>query len=328
MDRRDFITLLGGAAAVWPLAARAQQTVMPVVGFLSPAPPDTRHEWMTGFYQGLAEAGYVEGRNVAIEYRWPKGQNDQLPVMAADLVRRGVAALVAIDGTATALAAKAATSTIPILFIAGADPVALGLVASLARPGGNMTGVGALAVATVAKRLQLLHEVVPEPAEIAFLRNPTNPYYSALETSELQAAAVLLRLRLLLLNASNAREIDEAFANLAARRSGAVLLGTDPFLITAREQLVALANRYVVPAIYPFREDVVAGGLMSYGASVLDAFHIVGGYTGRILSGAKPADLPVQQVTKVEMALNLKTAKALGLSFPTALLVRADEVIE
>jgi putative tryptophan/tyrosine transport system substrate-binding protein len=328
MDRRDFITLLGGAAAVWPLAARAQQTVMPVVGFLSPAPPDTRHEWMTGFYQGLAEAGYVEGRNVAIEYRWPKGQNDQLPVMAADLVRRGVAALVAIDGTATALAAKAATSTIPILFIVGADPVALGLVASLARPGGNMTGVGALAVATVAKRLQLLHEVVPEPAEIAFLRNPTNPYYSALETSELQAAAVLLRLRLLLLNASNAREIDEAFANLAARRSGAVLLGTDPFLITAREQLVALANRYVVPAIYPFREDVVAGGLMSYGASVLDAFHIVGGYTGRILSGAKPADLPVQQVTKVEMALNLKTAKALGLSFPTALLVRADEVIE
>jgi putative ABC transport system substrate-binding protein len=328
LRRREFITLLGGAVAAWPLAARAQQAGIPVVGFLSPAPPDTRHEWMTGFYQGLAEAGYVEGRNVAIEYRWATGQNDQLPVMAADLVRRRVAVLVAIDGTAAALAAKAATSTIPTLFIVGADPVALGLVASLARPGGNMTGVGSLAVATVAKRLQLLHEVVPEPAEIAFLRNPTNPLYSALETSELQAAAALLRLRLLLLNASNAREIDEAFAHLAVRRSGALLLGTDPFLITAREQLVALANRYGVPAVYPFREDVVAGGLMSYGASVLDAFHIVGGYTGRILSGVKPADLPVQQVTKVEMALNLKTAKALGLSFPTALLVRADEVIE
>ena len=222
MRRREFITFLGGAAA-WPLVAQAQQTSMPVIGFLGSAYPDARRELMAGFYQGLAEAGYVKGRNVAIEYRWAKGQNDQLPVMAVELVRRGVAVLVAIDGTAAALAAKAATSTIPSLFIVGADPVELGLVASLARPGGNMTGVGALTVATVAKRLQILHEVTPGTAEIAFLRNPSNPHYSTLETSELQSAAPLLGLRLLLLDASSPREIDEAFASLIVQRAGALL---------------------------------------------------------------------------------------------------------
>jgi putative ABC transport system substrate-binding protein len=327
VGRREFITLLGGMAA-WPLAARAQQATMPVIGLLSPATAESRREWMVGFYQGLAEAGYVEGRNVAIEYRWTKDQNDQLPLMAADLVRRGVAVLVAIDGTAVALAAKAATQTIPTLFIVGADPVELGLVASLARPGGNMTGVGGLTVATVAKRLQLLHEAVPGATEIAFLRNPANPYYSTLETSELQAAAALLGLHLLLLNASSPRDFDETFASIAAQHAGALLVGTDPLFVNARDQLVALSNRHGVPAIYSFREDVVAGGLMSYGAHNVEAFHVIGGYAGRILSGAKAADLPVQQVTKVEMALNLKTAKAIGLTIPLTLQYAADEVIE
>jgi putative ABC transport system substrate-binding protein len=301
---------------------------MPVIGFLNPTSPESRRELIAAFQQGLAESGYVEGRNLAIEYRWAKGQNDRLPAMAADLVQQRVAVIVAVDGTATALAAKAATATIPIVFIVGADPVELGLVASLARPGGNMTGVGALALGTAAKRLQLLHELVPAAADIAFLRNPTNPYYAALETAELQAAAGVLGLRLLLLNASSPGEIEVAFANLVAQRASAFLLGTDPFFMTARDQLVALANRHAVPAIYPFREDAVAGGLISYGTSLPDAFRLVGSYTGRILSGNKPADLPVQQVTKMEMVINLKTAKALGVSTPLPLLGRADEVIE
>jgi len=312
----------------WPMEAGAQQPAVPLIGFLNPASPDARGELIAAFHQGLAEVGYVEGRNVAIEYRWAKDQNEQLPFMAADLVQRRVSVIVAIDGTAAALAAKAATSTIPIVFIVGADPVELGLVASLGRPGGNITGVGALAVGTAAKRLQLLHELVPAAAGIAFLRNPTNPYFSALETRELQAAATVLGVRLLLLNASSPHEIEVAFANLVAQRAGAFLLGTDPFFMTARDQLVALANRHTVPAIYPFREDAAAGGLVSYGASNRDAFRLVGDYTGRILSGDRPADLPVQQVTRIEMAINLKTANALGLTVPLPLLARADEVIE
>jgi putative ABC transport system substrate-binding protein len=327
MNRRAFIALLGGAAAAWPLAATAQQPAMPVIGFLNPTSPETRRELIAAFHQGLAESGYVEGRNLAIEYRWAKGQNDRLPAMAADLVQQRVAVIVA-EGTATALAAKAATPTIPIVFIVGADPVELGLVASLGRPGGNMTGVGSLSLGTAAKRLQLLHELVPAAADIGFLRNPTNPYYAALETTELQAAAGVFGLRLLLLNASSLGEIEAAFANLVAQRAGACLLGTDPFFMTARDQLVALANRHAVPAIYPFREDAVAGGLISYGTNLPDVFRMVGGYTGRILSGNKPADLPVQQVTKMEMAINLKTAKALGVSIPLPVLGRADEVIE
>ena len=263
-----------------------------------------------------------------IEYRWAEGRNDRLPVLAADLVQHRVAVIVAADGTAAAVAAKAATPTIPIVFMVGADPVELGFVESLARPGGNMTGVSALAVGTVAKRLQLVHELMPATEEIAFLRNPTNPNFSALETRELQGAAVVLGVRLLLLNASSPPEIEEAFANIVAQRAGAFLLGTDPFFISARDQLVTLANRYRIPAIYPFREDVVAGGLMSYGSSNRDSFRLVGDYTGRILSGNQPANLPVQQVTKIEMAVNLKTAQTLGLTVPFPLLGRADEVIE
>jgi putative tryptophan/tyrosine transport system substrate-binding protein len=327
MRRRDFIAISGGAAA-WPLAARAQQPSMAVIGFLNPASLDVRRDLIAAFQQGLAEAGYVEGHNVTIDYRWAEGRNDRLPVMAADLVQRGVAVIVAADGTAAALAAKAATSTIPIVFLVGADPVELGLVASLARPGGNMTGVGALAVGTIAKRLQLLHELVPAAKEIAFLRNPTNPSFSTLETGELQAAAAGLSLHLLLLNASTARETEAAFAEIVAQRADGFILGTDPFFITTRDQLVALANRDAIPAIYPFREDVVAGGLASYGASNRDGYHLVGGYAGRILRGEKPSDLPVQQATRLEMALNLKTAKALGLTIPLPLLGRADEVIE
>jgi len=327
MRRREFIALLGAAAA-WPPAARAQQRAMPVIGFLNPASLDARRDLIAAFHQGLAEAGYKEGRNVAIEYRWAEGRNERLPMLAADLVERGVAVIVAADGTATALAAKAATPKTPIVFMVGADPVELGLVSSLARPGGNITGVGALAVGTVAKRLQLLHELIPAATEIAFLRNPTNPYYSALETRELQSAAPVLAMRLLLLDASTTSEIEAAFAKLVAQRAEAFLLSTDPFFITTRDLLVSLANRHMLPAIYPFREDAVAGGLASYGASNRDAFRMVGGYTGLILSGKKPADLPVQQVTKLEMVINLRTAKALGLSIPLPLLGRADEVIE
>jgi ABC-type uncharacterized transport system substrate-binding protein len=328
MRRREFITLIGGTAAGWPLAARAQQAAVPVIGFLNPASADARHDLIAAFYQGLAETGYVEGRNLIIEYRWAAGQNDRLSVMATDLAQRRVAVIVAIDGTAAALAAKAATSTIPIVFLVGADPVELGLVASLGRPGGNMTGVGALAVGTVGKRLQLLHELVPAAAQIAFLRNPTNPYFSVLETRELQAAAAVLGVHLLVLDASGPPEIEAAFASVVVQRASAFLLGTDPLFISARDQLVALANRHAIPAIYPFREDVVAGGLVSYGASNSDAYRLVGGYVGHILGGKKPADLPVQQVTRLEMAINVKTAKALGLSIPPTLLARADEMIE
>jgi putative ABC transport system substrate-binding protein len=267
MRRREFITLVGGAAA-WPPAARAQQRAMPVIGFLNPASLDARRDLIAAFHQGLAEAGYTEGRNVAIEYRWAEGRNERLPMLAADLVERGVAVIVAADGTATALAAKTATPKTPIVFMVGADPVELGLVSSLARPGGNITGVGALAVGTVAKRLQLLHELIPAATEIAFLRNPTNPYYSALETGELQSAAPVLAMRLLLLDASTASEIEAAFAKLVAQRAEAFLLGTDPFFITTRDLLVSLANRHMLPAIYPFREDAVAGGLASYGAVI------------------------------------------------------------
>jgi len=327
MRRRDFISLIGGAAATWPLAARAQQLAMPVIGFLNSESFQTWREEIAAFQQGLAETGYVEGRNVAIEYRWAESHNDRLPALAAELVRRSVAVIAAPGGTPAALAAKWATQTIPIIFLLGSNPIEIGLVDSLNHPGGNLTGVAALTVDVTAKRLQLLHELVPAAQHIGYLRNSKNPY-SAVETKELQDSAAALRLQLLTLDASSRGEIEAAFAILAEQRAHALLVGTDPFLIGARNQIIALAARQAIPAIYPFREDAGAGGLVSYGPNNAAMFHIAGVYTGRILRGDKVADLPVQQVTKIEMVINLKTAKALGVTFPLSFLGRADEVIE
>lgn len=328
ISRRNFSVMLGGMIALSSVGAKAQQRPVPTIGLVNPATLEARRDLIAAFHQGLREAGFVDGQNVTIEYRWAENRNEQLPILAADLVRRRVALIVAADGTAAALAAKGATSDIPIVFIVGADPVALGLVASLSRPGGNMTGVGALAVGTVAKRMQLLRELSPSAEVIAFLRNPTNPYFSALETRELESAAKILGVRLLPLDASSSAEIEEAFSKLVAQRASAFLLGTDPFFISARQHVIALAHQHAIPAAYPFREDALAGGLVSYGASNRDAFRMSGIYVGRILNGAKPSELPVEQVTKVEMAINLKTARTLGLAIPLPLLGRADEVIE
>jgi putative ABC transport system substrate-binding protein len=325
MRRREFITLLGGTAA-WPLAARAQQPVMPVIGFLNGASPEGYAPYVAAFHQGLKEAGYVEGQNVAIEYRWAQGQYDRLPALAADLVRRQVA-VIAVGTNPAAPAAKAATATIPIVFTTGLDPVQEGLVASLNRPGGNLTGVTALAVEVGPKGLELLHELVPAATVIALLVNPTNPSAEAL-SSDLQTAARTLGLQLHILRASTERDFDRVFATLLQLRAGGLVIGTDGFFNTQSEQLATLTVRHAVPAIFPFREFTAAGGLMSYGVSIRDLYRLVGVYTGRILRGEKPADLPVHRATKVELIINLKTAKALGLTFPITLLGRADEVIE
>jgi putative tryptophan/tyrosine transport system substrate-binding protein len=325
MRRREFITLLGGTAA-WPLAARAQQPVMPVIGFLNGASPEGYAPYVAAFHQGLKEAGYVEGQNVAIEYRWAQGQYDRLPALAADLVRRQVA-VIAVGTNPAAPAAKAATATIPIVFTTGLDPVQEGLVASLNRPGGNLTGVTALAVEVGPKGLELLHELVPAATVIALLVNPTNPSAEAL-SSDLQTAARTLGLQLHILRASTERDFDRVFATLLQLRAGGLVIGTDGFFNTQSEQLATLTVRHAVPAIFPFREFTAAGGLMSYGVSIRDLYRLVGVYTGRILGGEKPADLPVHRATKVELIINLKTAKALGLTFPITLLGRADEVIE
>ena len=326
MRRREFITLFGGAV-VWPVAARAQQPAVPVIGFLHSASLDTFAHLVQSFHQGLKEAGFVEGRNVSIEYRWAEGHYDRLPALAADLVGRQVAVIAAPGGTPVALAAKAATTTIPIVIIAGVDPVTAGLVASLNQPGGNITGVSILNVAVAAKRLEILHELVPTAAAIALLANPTNSFTEP-ETKEVRDAARSLGLRLHVLNARNDGEIGAAFATMVQERAGALVLSPDPFLYTRHDQIVALAARYAIPVITDRREFVAAGGLMSYGTNLADANHQAGVLVGRILKGAKPADLPVQQVVKIELVINLKTAKTLGLTFPLSLLGRADEVIE
>ena len=328
MRRREFIALLGGGAAapmLAPFAARAQQPALPVIGFLNTRARGEDPHLLTAFHLGLKEAGYVEGRNVAIEYRFAEGQNDRLPAMAADLVRRQVA-VIAANGPAV-VAAKAATATIPIVFSVGLDPVALGLVASLNRPGGNVTGVTVLFDEIGPKRLELLHELVPTATIIALLLNPTYPSAEN-QSRDLQAAARTLGLQLHVLHASTERDFDKAFATMVQLRAGALVIGNDPFFNSRSEQLAALSVRHAMPTIFQNREFAAAGGLMSYGGSIADTYRVVGVYTGRVLKGEKPADLPVQQVAKVEMMINLKAAKALGLSVPLSLLGRADEVIE
>jgi putative ABC transport system substrate-binding protein len=326
MKRRQFITLLGATAA-WPIAARAQQQAMPVIGYLDSASPEGYPLLLSAFRQGLSETGYVEGRNVAIEYRWADGRNDRLPALAADLVRRQVTVIANFGGVAGIFAAKAATTTIPIVFFTGADPVALGLVASLNRPGGNLTGVTGLNVEISPKRLELLHELAPTATHIALLANPTNPIAET-DLRNSQAAARALGLQLHVLNASTERDLDAAFASLPRLQVDALAIGADAFFFRRSEQLGAMAVRLAIPSISAQRGFVTAGGLMSYGNNPTDEYRLVGVYTGRILKGEKPADLPVQQATKVELIINLKTAKALGLTVPLPLLTRADEVIE
>jgi putative tryptophan/tyrosine transport system substrate-binding protein len=328
MRRREFISLLGGAAAAWPLAARAQQPAMPVIGYIGTGSRESDAFRLPSFHQGLSEAGYVEGRNVAIEYRWAEGQNDRLPALAADLVRRQVAVIAVPASTPGVLAAKGATTTIPIVFYIGLDPVELGLVASLAHPGGNITGVTGWNVMVGPKRLELLHEVIPSATSIALLVNPTSPDLVKADSRDQQAAARALGLQLHVLHASNERDFDTVFATLIQLRAGGLVIGTDSFFNTQKEQLAALTLRHGVPTIHQYREFVVAGGLMGYGSPTADLSRQVGVYTGRILKGEKPADLPVQQATKVELFINLKTAKTLGLTVPLPLLARADEVIE
>jgi putative tryptophan/tyrosine transport system substrate-binding protein len=323
--RREFITLVGGAAAAWPLAARAQQSAMPVIGFLDAGSAAARTQQVSAFRKGLAEAGYQEGQNVSLEFRWAEGQYGRFGELAADLVRRRVSVIVTPGGATAALAAKTATTTIPIVFGVGGDPVQEGLVTSLNRPGGNATGVNFFTVEVVAKRMQLLRELVPTAKRIAVLVNPTDPEgYQTLR--DVQAAVggeqVLVR------EVATGREIDAAFANMASGKTDAVFVGPGTFFNTRRVQLAVLTARYAFPAAYPTRAYPEVGGLMSYGADVLDAFRQVGVYTGRILKGAKPADLPVLQSTKFELVINLNTARALGLDVPPSLLARADEVIE
>jgi putative ABC transport system substrate-binding protein len=328
MRRREFLGVLGGAAAAWPVVARAQPSAMPVIGFFHLTSLDTTRENLTAFRRGLADTGYIEHNNVAIEYRWAEGQNERLPALVAELVRRQVSVIVVLESTNGALAAKAATQTIPIVFMQGADPVKIGLVNGLNRPGGNLTGIDLLLATVAGKRLELLLEVVPAAKSIAYLRNPTNPIYAESETREVQIAARAHGVHLLIVNASSPSEIEMAFAELVQQRADALLVSSDGTFLSHPGQIVGLAARHAVPVIYGWRQAMAVGGLMSYGTNIIDAWRQAGIYTGRILKGEKPADLPVQQVTKIDLIINLKTAKALGLVFPLTLLGRADEVIE
>ena len=326
MRRREFISLVGGVAVV-PVFARAQQISLPVVGLLGATTEQGYAAPLAAFRQGLSEAGLVEGRDVTIEYRWADDQYDRLPGLAADLVRRRVAVIATMGGNAASLAAKAATTTIPVVFHGSLDPVKAGFVASLNRPGGNLTGMVTLHVDTGRKRLEIMHEVVPAVSTLGLLLNPTNKVAED-QTKDLQTAARELDLQLRVLNASTERELEDLFAGLKQMQIGGLVIGTDGFFVAHSEQLAVLTVRYGMPAIFQYRAFVVAGGLMSYGGSVTDSYRLSGVYTGRILKGEKPADLPVQQATKVELIVNLKTAKALGLAVPMSLLGRADEVIE
>ena len=331
MTRREFITLIGGAAAApsmfWPRLASAEQATMPVIGFLSSRSPAESSHLVAAFRAGLQAGGYVEGQNVAIEYRWAEGQYDRLPALAVDLVRRGVAVLATTGGEPSALAAKAATSTIPIVFTVGGDPVKIGLVASLNRPGGNATGVSLLTTVPEAKRLGLLHELVPNAALIGVLINP-NYQGAEAQSREVQDAARAIDRRIEIATAGNDRQLEAAFGTLVQQHADALLVGADPFFGTRRDRIIALAAQFKLPAMYQFRDYPVAGGLMSYGISITDGYRQVGVYTGQVLKGAKPADLPIHQSIKFEFIINLKSAKALGLQIPDKLIALADEVIE
>jgi putative ABC transport system substrate-binding protein len=327
MKRREFITLFGGAAAAWPLAGRAQQAAIPVIGFLNSVSAGQFGHFLDMFRRGLNETGFVEGQNVRIEYRWAEGHFDRLPALAADLVRRNVAVIAATGGPASGLAAKTVTATTPIVFVSGGDPVKEGFVASFNRPGGNATGINLLLSAMEGKRLGLLRELVPSAALIGVLLNPAMPTFDD-QLKEIQEAARAMAQQISVLHVSNEREIDAAFVSAAELRVGALLVTADPFMFSRLDRLIALAKRNSVPVFYFAREFAAAGGLISYGISLAEAYRLVGIYTGRILKGEKPADLPVQQLTKFEMVINLTTAKALGLEVPPGLSARADEVIE